>query len=543
LPGAVDRRPLGTVVGGSLSRGLTVRLDPSVSVEELAVGQYVVIEGERQRFFAMLTDIALGATHPAYTTQPPDTSDPFIAAVVRGAVTYGELSAAPLLTLERGDGRRGEPRPVKTIPPHYAPVSLASDADVEAVFGAASKTHFAVGQPLDMETWINLNLERLVERSIGVFGKTGTGKTFLTRLLLAGILHCDAAVTLIFDMHNEYGLKGTSEGPTGEVKGLKQLFGSRVAIFTLDPQSTRQRGGSYDCEVQIGYDQILPEDMELLRDALEMTQAQIETIYRLAQVLGDESWFGAFIEMDTDKREELARRLGLNPGTLNVLQRKLHTRLGRLPFLRPRAEGDAVEAILRYIQRGMSVVLEFGRLQQLDAYMLVANVLTRRIHERYVEMTERALGDKRQEPRHLVITIEEAHKFLSPTVAGHTIFGTIARELRKYHVTLLVVDQRPSGIADEVMSQIGTRMCCLLDDERDVSAVLAGVSGAGHLRDVLARLDTKQQALILGHAVPMPVVIRTRAYDGALYRALGFAEGAELERKAREAIDDLFPGP
>jgi DNA helicase HerA-like ATPase len=60
----------------------------------------------------------------------------------------------------------------------------------------------------------------------------------------------------------------------------------------------------------------------------------------------------------------------------------------------------------------------------------------------------------------------------------------------------------------------------LLDNEADVRAVLSGVSGAGGLREVLARLDTRQQALILGHAVPMPVVVRTRDYDTALYEEL-----------------------
>ena len=43
-------------------------------------------------------------------------------------------------------------------------------------------------------------------------------------------------------------------------------------------------------------------------------------------------------------------------------------------------------------------------------------------------------------------------------------------------------------------------------------AVLAGVSGARELRTVLSRLESKQQALIFGHAVPMPVVVRTRDY-------------------------------
>jgi DNA helicase HerA-like ATPase len=93
--------------------------------------------------------------------------------------------------------------------------------------------------------------------------------------------------------------------------------------------------------------------------------------------------------------------------------------------------------------------------------------------------------------------------------------------MRKYFVTLLVVDQRPSGIDNEVMSQIGTRMTALLNDEKDIEAIFTGVSGGQALRSVLAKLDSKQQALILGHAVPMPVVIRTRPYDETFYAEIG----------------------
>jgi uncharacterized protein len=38
---------------------------------------------------------------------------------------------------------------------------------------------------------------------------------------------------------------------------------------------------------------------------------------------------------------------------------------------------------------------------------------------------------------------------------------------------------------------------------------------------VLAKLDSKQQALVLGHAVPMPVVVRTRPYDRQFYEEIG----------------------
>jgi DNA helicase HerA-like ATPase len=69
----------------------------------------------------------------------------------------------------------------------------------------------------------------------------------------------------------------------------------------------------------------------------------------------------------------------------------------------------------------------------------------------------------------LLITIEEAHKFLNPIAARQTIFGIIAREMRKYYVSLLVVDQRPSGIDEEIISQIGTKIIAQLNDEKDIS--------------------------------------------------------------------------
>ena len=172
-----------------------------------------------------------------------------------------------------------------------------------------------------------------------------------------------------------------------------------------------------------------------------------------------------------------------------------------------------MKQILDHLARGMSVVLEFGRYEtNLAAYILVANLLTRRIHDQYVRRAEMALGDGGADPERLMITIEEAHKFLGPGLSGQTTFGVIAREMRKVNVTLLVIDQRPSGIDEEVMSQIGTKICCLLDNERDVDRVLSGVSGGRQLKTVLAGLDSNRQALIFGHSVPMPVVIQTREY-------------------------------
>ena len=194
------------------------------------------------------------------------------------------------------------------------------------------------------------------------------------------------------------------------------------------------------------------------------------------------------------------------------------------------------------------MVLEFGRYgNDLIAYILVSNLLSRRIHNRYVEAKEEAEGGQGREPRPLVIVIEEAHKFLNQGVASQTTFGIIARELRKYNVTLMVIDQRPSAIDQEVMSQLGTFLTCQLDNDRDIDAVLSGTPGSRQLRGVLSRLESKQQALLFGHALPMPVVIHTREYNEQFYADLGQRTGRRngsgtetpAERLERE-INELF---
>src|SRR4030043_840222 len=234
----------------------------------------------------MITNVSLETTDPRAAIMPPDVSDPFIAQVIAGTTTYGKLRVLPMLTIG-GDaaGILEEPQPAKTVPAHFSGVKLASQRDVEIVFGAEDEKRFFVGTPLDMETKVCLNIAEFVKRSNGVFGKSGTGKTFLTRLLLVGMLQKNAAASLVFDMHSGYGWEGKTEKGY-RVKGLKQLFPSKVAIFTLDEESSKRRKGSTDVVVRIGYDEIEPEDIALLRQTLNLTDIAVEAVYKLSRKYG-----------------------------------------------------------------------------------------------------------------------------------------------------------------------------------------------------------------------------------------------------------------
>src|SRR4051812_18987268 len=67
--------PLGLITEGSLVEGLKARLDGSASVEDMRAGTFVKIEGEKQDFFCLITDIQLGATDPQALQDPPEAND------------------------------------------------------------------------------------------------------------------------------------------------------------------------------------------------------------------------------------------------------------------------------------------------------------------------------------------------------------------------------------------------------------------------------------------------------------------------------------
>ena len=473
---------LGAVVGGSLADGVEVRLAEGASVESIPVGSYVVIQGESRRFFGMVSEVRLASTDTHIRSAPGGFSDPFVSQALTGTAAYGTIVVRPRLVLPTVAGTPGDNAPARTVPAHFSRASRASEADVAQVFGEEGGDHFAVGTPLDMEAVVCLDLKTLLQRSNGVFGKSGTGKSFLTRLLLIGVLQSRLSALLVFDMHNEYGWEGGDVERGRRVKSLKQLFPSEVSVFALDERRARGAKVQPDFPVEIGYGEITPDDVMALRETLGISDAAAEAAFALGRKFGDGRWLREFLRLEgTDEIGELATSINVNGAALATLHRRLTNRIVRLPFVTDAPGADAVAAIMDHLDRGKHVVLEFGRYgDDVLAYMLVANLLTRRIHDRYRE--RQSSDEEGRSTTPLTIVIEEAHRFLSPAVASQSPFGIIAREMRKNNVTLLVVDQRPSAIDPEVLSQ------------------------------VLAGLRSRQQALFFGEAVPIPVAVHVREY-------------------------------
>lgn len=529
---------LGHIIEGSFSEGFMMRVAQGTDLEQMKAGKFVAIAGTDHTFFSMITNVKLQVSHPDILLYPPSEKEHLLREFLKKKSMYATVHLKPMIALDKQ--RRA--LPVKTVPQHFAQVFEATEKDVADIFGSEkdqSKLFFNMGSPLDMQAPVCIDLAKLSERSSGIFGKSGTGKTFMTRLVLAGLIKRQAATTLIFDMHNEYGLQARQESNIKFVKGLKTLFPSQVAIFSLDPVATQRRGASPDVVIQISYKDVRIEDILSLQAELNLHSTALEGAYLIYNKYKD-NWLLELLDKGHNA-QEFAQEIGAHPESIAALYRKLK-RIERLPFfVRELPRGQSViDRLLEYLDKKIHVVIEFGNFTSTFCYLLMANIITRRIHHEYVQKTEKFLGTQKaqDEPEKLMIVIEEAHKFLNPVAASQTIFGIIAREMRKYYVSLLVIDQRPSGIDAEVLSQIGTKLIAQLSDERDIQAALTGVSNVAMLKTVLGALDTKKQMLVIGHAIAMPIVLETRTYDEAFYQAM--QQGTVAVKSLDAVINELF---
>jgi len=294
------RSSIGYVVGGGLKANIYVRL--TVPSEQVREGNFVIIRSGYWHFYGLVTDLQLGSTDPRFADERSGERLPdHLSRLLHGQTLYTNLEVLPALMLEVGPDYEDEtqieayktwqaeidagerphpqPMPVKTVPSHHSNVYTANAGDIAEIFGRSEEEgNFIIGYTREQEHPVCINLDHFVQRSSGVFGATGTGKSFLTRLVLAGLIQFNRASVLVFDMHNEYGLDDTASDTGERVIGLKTKFPARVRVVGLG-HGAQIRGQTPDFNLEVAMSDIQPGDIELLtqgyRHILLRDQAQL----------------------------------------------------------------------------------------------------------------------------------------------------------------------------------------------------------------------------------------------------------------------------
>ena len=159
---------------------------------------------------------------------------------------------------------------------------------------------------------------------------------------------------------------------------------------------------------------------------------------------------------------------------------------------------SATERLLRVSMKEVSFAF--------NAREIVANTVGR-------HLLELARGGKfRKSP--LVVVLDEAHQFLNKSIGDEYMrqqldaFDLIAKEGRKYGLTMCMATQRPRDIPDGVLSQMGTLVVHRLINDQDREVV---ERASGDLdRSAAAFLPTlgPGQAVLVGVDFPVPLVIQ-----------------------------------
>lgn len=402
-----------------------------------------------------------------------------------------------------GDFRRGithHPAPGNTLYP-------ITSADFEEIYAARDRAHVTVGTVYPTEhVSAALFIDPLLSRHFALLGSTGTGKSTTAALLLRRIIEqAPHGHILMLDPHGEYAAAFADVGQVYDVGNL------HLPYWLMNFEE--------HVEVLVG-----PRTPE--------READVDILQRCLLAARQKSRLAGTGRVTVDSPL---------PYTLAELQNVLAAQMGRLdkpekitPYLRLKTKLEELKADPRYS-------FMFSGLQVNDTLApLISELLRMPAEGRPVSIVDLsgvpsditnvvvalisrlvfdfAVWTPQAERRPILLVCEEAHRYVPAERLD--VFGTarknlerIAKEGRKYGVSLGLISQRPSDLSEAVLSQCGTIISMRLNNERDQLFVRSAISeGARGFLDAIPSLRNRE-CIICGEgaAVPMRVRIDTLA--------------------------------
>lgn len=388
--------------------------------------------------------------------------------------------------------------------------------------------------------------------SFGIFGKTGTGKTVLGNIICGFLILANKLKSLdkevkllIFDMHSEYGLKIKDMKGEDYAEGVGLAFKNEFLRYSADKALAKEHILE---ELKISVIDLDEADIISLKEELDLSESFISYLHEFRIILNEiiekeyVEKYSSFPELKDKKskawilyltgyfdkyekqREILENKISktinerLGPGAIGALRagKAKISSIMNYDYIEYFTEKDSVNEIVNEILDGQrSVIISLGRYgDDSRANILIANLVSKRLWKTIINR----IMNRKEIKYKVLIFIEEAHKFLSPSLYYKTPFGNIARELRKRGVFLCIIDQTPSQISEEILAMLWNFFILTLTDEKDIKSATFALKKSELFSPVVSYLK-RQEALVYGEAVKIPVVIKIREYKDFIEEA------------------------
>ncbi len=347
-----------------------------------------------------------------------------------------------------------------------------------------------------------LDVDPTLARHFAILGSTGSGKSTATALILNRII--DVAPhghVVLIDPHGEYA----------------HAFKARGVIFNVDNLALPYWLMNFEehCEVFITSEGVEGElDRTILAKCLGAARAKSHLArtytdhtvdapipYLLPDILS-----ALDAEMGKlEKSSEVGRYLRLKVRIEEVLRDTRYSFMFNNNLVADTMK-PFLARILRMENDGRPVsVFDLSGVPS-DIVSVVVALISRII-------MDHAIWSREEESRPVLIVCEEAHRYVPSErfrtgVAARRSLERIAKEGRKYGVSLGLVTQRPSDLAEGALSQCGTIITMRLNNEADQTCVRNALPEGG--RGFLQALPALRmgEAVICGEGVAMPMRVR-----------------------------------
>ncbi len=439
-------------------------------------------------------------------------------------------------------GRPHFKRGVSSLPSIGDPVHMADGRALTLAYASPDSATVEVGTLFQNPSVpARLLVDDLFGKHFIIVGTTGCGKSSALTCILQSLLpDYKHARMVILDIHNEY---TNAFGEQAEVIDPTSL---NLPFWLLNFQELTKAftagDSQQDAEIEILTDAVLAAKRRYsesatgrLRRAVESQNVTIDTPvpFRLSDVVA-----------------QIDEHLG-----------RLDRTLSTLPYRRLKARIETLVSDPRYsfmfgnlmIEDTMAEVL--GRLFRVpvgDKPVTVLNLaaVPAEILDVVISVISRlafdlALWSEARLP--VLIVCEEAHRYAPIESDGRFLptkqaLARIAKEGRKYGVSLALVTQRPSELDPTILSQCSTAIAMRLSNERDQQVMRANThEGALDLLDFLPLLGDRE-AIVLGQGVVMPMRIRFKDLTSrkvAQNQHAGFSRAWKNSEIDREGLEDV----
>ena len=422
---------------------------------------------------------------------------------LRRAEADSDLILATIDFVGEGEDKDGRiaafRRGVTRLPMPGTRLHPLAPGDVERIFAADDRPHIEIGTVNPSGgTRAALYIDSLLGRHFAILGSTGTGKSTATALVLHRI--CDNAPNghiLMIDPHGEYAASFAERGAAYDATNLAIPYWlmnleEHAEIFVTQRGEERQN------------------DIDVLARCLLAARAKNRAAEGITKLTVDSpipyllSDLTAIVTAEIGK---LDKTNGAQAAAMRIKARMEEVKADpRYAFmfsglLVADSMGDVLTRLLRIGPsdgKPIAVVDLSGVPSEVTA--VVVALLARLAFDH-------ALWSRGPDQRPVLLVCEEAHRYIPAegrSPARH-ILERIAKEGRKYGVALGLVTQRPSDLAEGVLSQCGTILAMRLNNERDQARVRSAVpEGARGMIDAIPALRNRE-AIIAGEGVALPI--------------------------------------